>query len=298
MRQMNTAPRPVPGRREIAPSRWSYRMQRLWLTPVFRTLFRFGLPLVILFGGMALYLQDDARRAHLTQTFVDLREDFQDRPEFRVSLISVEGAAPELAEAIRAKLDLALPQSSFDIDLQAARDRVEALDAVEVAQIAVRTGGILQVDITERTPVMLWRTADRIDMLDAGGFRVASLVARSDRPDLPLIAGEGANRVTDEAMAVLAAASPLEARIRGLVRISDRRWDIVLDRNQRILLPAENPVAAIERLLVLDQAQDILARDVAAVDLRIAARPVLRLTPQAQLQLRRAQGLEPPESDL
>lgn len=293
MQPLNRAPR-----REIAPSRWSYRMQRLWLTPLFRSLFRLGLPVVVIFGGLTLYLQDDARRTALAQTFVDLRTDFQARPEFRVSLISVEGASPELAEAIRAKLDLTLPQSSFEIDLEAARQRVEALDAVEVAQIAVRTGGILQVDITERTPVMLWRTADRIDMLDAGGFRVASLLARSDRPDLPLIAGEGANRVADEAMAVLAAASPLEARIRGLVRISDRRWDIVLDRNQRILLPAENPVAAIERLLVLDQAQDILARDVASVDLRIAARPVLRLTPQAQLHQRRAQGLEPPESDL
>jgi cell division protein FtsQ len=296
--QQVKAPRSQTGRREIAPSRWSYRMQRMWLTPFWRAAFRFGLPLVLLFGGMALYLQNDARRAHLAQTFVDLREDFQARPEFRVSLISVEGAAPELAEAIRAKLDLKLPQSSFDIDLEGARQRVEALDAVEIAQVAVRTGGILQVDITERTPVMLWRTEERIDMLDAGGHRVASLAARSDRPDLPLIAGEGANTAAEEAMAVLAAASPLESRIRGLVRISDRRWDIVLDRDQRIMLPAENPVAAVERLLVLDQAQDILARDVAAVDLRIAARPVLRLTPYAQLQLRRAQGLEPPESDL
>jgi cell division protein FtsQ len=290
--------RPAAPRREIAPSRWAYRMQRLWLTPIWRAAFRFGLPIVLVFGIGAIYLQNDARRAELAQTFVDLRTDFQARPEFRVSLISVEGASPELAEAIRAKLDLTLPQSSFDINLEAARQRVEGLDAVEIAQIAVRTGGILQVDITERTPVMLWRTADRIDMLDASGHRVASLAARSDRPDLPLIAGEGANTVAEEALAVLAAASPLEGRIRGLVRISDRRWDIVLDRDQRILLPAENPVAAIERLLVLDQAQDILARDVAAVDLRIAARPVLRLTPYAQLQLRRAQGLEPPESEL
>ena len=293
-----TAARPQNSRREIAPSRWAYRIQRMWLTPFWRVVFRFGLPIFVLFGGMALYLQNDTRRAELAQTFVDLRTDFQARPEFRVSLISVEGASPELAEAIRAKLDLKLPQSSFEIDLEGARARVEALDAVEVALIAVRTGGILQVDITERTPVMLWRTETRIDMLDAGGHRVASLAARSDRPDLPLIAGPGANTAAAEAIAVLSAASPLESRIRGLVRISDRRWDIVLDRNQRIMLPAENPVAAIERLLVLDQAQDILARDVAAVDLRIAARPVLRLTPYAQLQLRRAQGLEPPESEL
>ncbi len=286
------------GRRDPAPSRWSYRMQRLWLTPVFRVLFRFGLPVFVVFGAIGLYLQDDTRRAALAQTFIDLREDFQARPEFRVSLVSIEGASPELADAIRARLNLTLPQSSFDIDLAAARARIEDLDAVEVAELKVRTGGVLQVDITERTPVMLWRTADRIDMLDAGGFRVASLTARSDRPDLPLIAGEGADVAADEAMAILAAASPLEARIRGLVRMGARRWDIVLDRDQRILLPAENPVAAVERLLALDQVQDILARDIAAIDLRIAARPVLRLTPHAQLQIRRAQGLEPPESEL
>jgi cell division protein FtsQ len=287
-----------PARRDPAPSRWSYRMQRLWLTPVFRILFRVGLPVFAVFAAIGIYLQDDGRRAALAQTFIDLREDFQDRPEFRVSLVSIEGASPELADAIRVRLDLALPQSSFDIDLEAARTRVEALDAVEVAELKVRTGGVLQVDITERTPVMLWRTADRIDMLDAGGFRVASLAARSDRPDLPLIAGEGADVVADEAMAIFAAASPLEARIRGLVRMGERRWDIVLDRDQRILLPADNPVAAVERLLALDQVQDILARDIAAIDLRIAARPVLRLTPHAQLQIRRAQGLEPPESEL
>jgi cell division protein FtsQ len=285
-------------RREIAPSRWSYRMQRLWLTPVFRALFRYGLPVFIVFAAMGLYLQNDTRRAALAQTFVDLREQFQARPEFRVSLISVEGASSELADAIRGKLDLHLPQSSFDIDLEGARAQIEALDAVEAAEIKVRTGGILQIDITERTPVMLWRHGARIDMIDAGGHRVASLAARSDRPDLPLIAGDGAAMAAVEAAQVLAAASPLEQRIRGLVRVGERRWDIVLDRDQRILLPAEKPVAAIERLLALDQAQDILARDIAAVDLRVPARPVLRLTPYAQLQLRRAQGLEPPESEL
>jgi cell division protein FtsQ len=287
-----------PLRRDPAPSRWSYRMQRLWLTPLFRGLFRFGLPVFVVFAAIGVYLHDDIRRAALAQTVIDLREDFQARPEFRVGLVSIDGASPELADAIRAKLDLALPQSSFDIDLEAARARVEALDAVEIAELKVHTGGVLQVHITERRPVMLWRTAERIDMLDAGGFRVASLSARSDRPDLPLIAGEGADTAAAEAMAIFAAASPLEGRIRGLVRMGARRWDIVLDRDQRILLPADNPVAAVERLLALDQVQDILARDIAAIDLRIAARPVLRLTPHAQLQIRRAQGLEPPESEL
>ena len=108
-------------RRDPAPSRWAYRMQRLWLTPLFRTLFRVGLPILVLGGITAIYMADDARRAGLVQGFVDLKEKFQNRPEFMVGLVSVEGASTELAEAVRAKAALKLPASSFDLDLDAHR---------------------------------------------------------------------------------------------------------------------------------------------------------------------------------
>ena len=285
-------------RREIAPSRWAYQMQRLWLTPVFRTLFRVGLPSVILLSATGIYLSDQGRSDALTQAFVTLRTDFQNRPEFMVTLVSVEGASPDLADAIRAKLALPLPQSSFVIDLDAARARIEALDAVQMAELRVHTGGVLQVLITERTPALLWRTEDRIEMLDATGHRVASLAERIDRADLSLIAGLGADKAAAEAMQLLAAAGPLTPRIRGLIRMGERRWDIVLDRDQRILLPADNALGALQRLLTINASEDLFARDIAAFDLRIGQRPVLRLTPYAQLQLRRARGLEPSESEL
>ncbi|MFZ1479702.1 MAG: cell division protein FtsQ/DivIB, partial [Paracoccaceae bacterium] len=83
-----------------------------------------------------------------------------------------------------------------------------------------------------------------------------------------------------------------------LVRMGERRWDLVLDRDQRILLPSDNPVRALERLLALDHAQDILARDLMAIDLRNDARPTLRLTPFALNDLRRSQGIDTVETDL
>lgn len=285
-------------RREIAPSRWAYRMQRLWLTPVFRAMFRVGLPTMILFGAVSLYLADPARRSQVTATFANVRTEFQNRPEFMVTLISVEGASPDLADAIRAKLAIPLPQSSFELDLDAARARIEALDAVQMAELRVRSGGILQVLITERTPMLVWRMDDSIELLDGTGHRVASLAMRIDRADLPLVAGVGADKAAAEAIQLLAAAGPIQPRIRGLIRMGERRWDIVLDRDQRILLPADNPVAALQRLLTINSTEDLFARDIAAFDLRIGQRPVLRLTPYAQLQLRRARGLEPLESEL
>ena len=279
-------------RRDPAPSRWAYRMQRLWLTPLFRVTFRVGLPIFVVALVAGLYLRDDARRAQVTGLFTGMVDKFQSRPEFRVSLVSVEGAAPELAEAIRARLKLNLPQSSFDLDLDGARARIEALDAVATAELRVRSGGVLQVLITERVPALVWREGDRIEMLDATGARVAGLSARDDRPDLPLIAGEGADRAAAEALELFSIAQGITPRMRGVVRVGDRRWDLVLDRNQKIMLPEQNAPAALERLIALDKAEDLLARDILTVDLRNEQRPVLRLAPNAMNERRNAMGIE------
>lgn len=285
-------------RRDPAPSKWAYRVQRWMLTPYVRGFVIKGLPTLILLGAGALWLGHEPNRQAVIGQLSHLREEFEARPEFRVSLARVEGASDDLAEAVRVKLALPLPMSSFDIDLDAARDRIETLDAVQKADLRVRSGGVLQVLITERVPVAVWRTEDGLTLVDETGHRVAGLLSRADRADLPLIAGEGADAATPEALDLITAAGPLTPRLRGLVRMGERRWDVVLDRDQRILLPEQNPVQALERLLALDHAQDLMNRDILTVDLRSDHRPTLRLTPNALAEIRRAQGLETVENEL
>ncbi len=293
---MQSLGRASPLRRDPAPSRWAYRMQRLWLTPLFRVTMRVGLPAFIVTLAVGIYLSDQARRDAFGQNFVEIKVKVEQRPEFLVGLLSIDGASPELADAVRAKLALALPQSSFDLDLDAVQAKAEQLDAVASAKVKVRTGGVLQVTITERVPAYVWRTDTGLILVDATGHRVAGLADRADRADLPLIAGDSADTSVPEAAALLQAAGPLTPRLRGLVRISERRWNMVLDRNQTILLPAENPVEALEGLLALNQAEDLLARDLTSIDMRNEHRPVLRLAPFALEELRRAQGIAPTES--
>lgn len=293
------ARRPGPRvRKDPAPSKWAYRVQRWMLTPYVRSFVWKGLPTLILLGAGALWLGNEPNRQALIGQLTHLREEFEARPEFRVSLARVEGASDDLAEAVRVRLALPLPMSSFDIDLGAARDRIETLDAVQRADLRVRSGGVLQVLITERVPVAVWRTDTGLTLVDESGHRVAGLLSRADRADLPLIAGDGADLATPEALDLIAAAGPLTPRLRGLVRMGERRWDLVLDRNQRILLPEQNPVQALERLLALDHAQDLMNRDILTVDLRSDHRPTLRLTPNAHAEIRRAQGLETVENEL
>jgi cell division protein FtsQ len=284
--------------RDPAPSRVAYRLHRLWLTPLFRSMLRVGLPTFIVTFGLGLYLSEDLRRAELARTWDGAWAAVEERPEFLVNLMVIDGASPPLAEAIRAKLALRFPLSSFEIDMAAMAAKIEELDAVARADLRVRSGNVLQVTITERVPVIIWRTQTELSLLDIEGRRVARVFARTDRPDLPLIAGEGANAAVPEALALLAAAGPIQPRLRGMVRMGERRWDMVLDRDQRILLPETDPVPALERVIALDKAEALLARDVITVDLRNEDRPVLRLAPDAMTILRALQGVETGASSL
>ncbi len=287
-----------PMRRDPAPTRAAYRMQRLWLTPGFRILMRFGLPVLLVALVAGGWLGSETRRAALVAKATEIRDTIANRPEFRVSVLQVTGASPALDAAIRERLAIKLPISRFDIDMAAAKEQVSMLDAVASAEVKVASGGVLSVAIRERQPAVIWRRGEELDLLDPSGRRVAKVLVRSDRPDLPVITGEGANLAAGEALAIVAAAKPVLPRVRGLVRVGERRWDLVLDRDQRVLLPAREPVRALERLLALDKAEDLLNRDILTVDLRNQLRPTLRLAPNALREMRRARGIETVENAL
>ncbi len=283
---------PSGSRPDPAPSRWAYRLHRLMLTPLFRLSLRVGLPFAVALGGATIYLSDELRRDAVLGALRDMRAAIESRPEFAVNLMAIDGASPGVAEDIREVLSIDFPTSSFDLDLDHIREVIIGLDPVKSASARIRQGGVLQIDVTERQPVALWRAGTGLELLDATGAYVGPAGNRVDHPELPLIAGRGADRHVGEALRLIAAAGPLEGRLRGLVRQGERRWDLVLDRGQRIQLPPEGAVRALERVIAMDQVQDVLARDLALVDMRLPQRPTLRLNEEAMQQMWRIRQAE------
>ena len=270
-----------------APSRWAWRMQRLMLTPAYRLTLRVLVPFVLSMGLVALYMSNDARRDAIILGLQDLRNDFETRPEFMVRMMAVEGATGGTEADIREVAQLDFPISTFDLDLDALRRSVEDLPAVAEAAARIRQKGVLEVSIIERAPVALWRTRDGIDVLDIEGIAISAVQTRADRPDLPVIAGYGADRHVAEAVRLINIMAPMKDRLRGLVRVGERRWDVILSPDLRIMLPQDRPDFALERVIALHEAQDVLNRDLAAVDMRIAARPTLRMNAHALDQWRK-----------
>jgi cell division protein FtsQ len=276
-----------PARRDPAPSRLRYKLNRVWLRPGVRRAANFGVPAVVgLLAAWTLMAEYDLK-GHALAALGAGRDAIIDRPQFVITEISIPDASRDLAEQIRVAAFVQLPVSSLALDVGAVRERVESLAAVERARVRALASGVLEIRAIERVPVVVWRSEEGVELLDQNGVRVAEIDGRLRRPDLPLIAGEGADAHVPEALALLAETGPVSARVRGLVRVSERRWDLVLDRGQVVKLPEAGAGPALQRVMAMAKAEDLLDRDVAVVDMRDPRRPMLRLTEHAISEIER-----------
>lgn len=279
-------------RRDPAPSRARYRIQRLFLRPAVQRAIRIGPIAAVIFAIAGYFLLSSDARQGVAGLFGDARAAVVNREEFRVDKVAILGASPALEELVRGMAAAHLPASSFKIDLKALKIRIESLPPVAEAAVRIGKGGTLSIDLTEREPMFVWRVENRLYLLDAEGVALAQLQRRTDRPQLPLVIGPGADRELAQARELLLAAAPIVDRVRALQRIGGRRWNVVLDRDQLLMLPEQSPVTAFRRIMGLNTETDLLNRDVSAVDFRDPNRPTLRMGPFATSELRQLQALQ------
>ena len=274
-------------RHDPAPSRWSYRLLRLMLTPFLRRLVLFGIPAFALACSIGLYFSEQDNRDKLLMIYSEGRNLVTQRPELMVNLMAIEGASDIVDQDIREVLPVDFPISYFDLDLPHMRDIIIGLDPVKDAVLKVGPGSkILQIEVTERVPAAIWRHRGGLELLDESGAYVRTVASRQVHKELPLIAGAGADAHVAQALSLFHAARPLAKRIRGLVYVGGRRWDVMLDKGQKLMLPEEEPIETLERIIALDQAENLLLRDLTVVDFRLVDRPTLRLVDRAMSDFR------------
>src|SRR6056297_905615 len=100
-----------PGKSDPAPSRWSYRLQRWMLTPGFRFALRAGIPFALIFGASSAYMADQTRRDGINLAIHALRTSIEERPEFMVQMMAVDGAGVSVSQDIREVVPLDFPIS-------------------------------------------------------------------------------------------------------------------------------------------------------------------------------------------
>lgn len=287
-------PRPKPG--GPGPSKLRYRLSRAWAKPAVRSALTVYLPLAVL-GIIGWRLAaNDAVRGSVETRLAAMAESLATRPEFAVHGLQMTGASPGLRAAITRAADLAPGVSSLKLDLDAIRARVEALGPVAGARVRLAPEGFLEIAVEERVARVLWRSrAGGLALVDGTGVTIGTVGARADRPDLPLVLGNGAPGRVAEALELIAAAPDLMPRIRALVLVGERRWNLVLAGGVTVMLPEKRPASALARVMEVHRTEDLFERDISAVDMRLPDRPTLRLRPRALETYRARQGV-PEES--
>ena len=274
-----------------APSRVSYLLTRIWLRNSSRLSALIIIPmLVLVFILMSLNYKYNLQGL-IKNNFYNFSEFIALSPAFKVVDLSIISDSPPVVEKIKSNLALKFPISSLDINVVELKARIEGISLVRSASVRLTSNGLIEVIAVAREPIVMHRIGERLILLDEAGVEVDEVMSRSQRLDLPLLVGEGAEYKVKEALQLLIETQNLILRVRGLVRIGERRWDVILDRDQVIKLPEENPVIAMKKIISLHEGRSLFDRDIIYLDFRNTSRPILGLSDGATQELRNLRNL-------
>jgi cell division protein FtsQ len=161
--------------------------------------------------------------------------------------------------------------------LDAAQTRARLLTNPWIAEATVLKlyPGRLRIEIKERNAFALWQREARTSLIAHDGTVLAQSVA--DRfAALPLVVGAGAERASQELMALVARYPGIAQQIEASVLVAERRWNLHLRNGLEVLLPESEPERALSTLANLDRDKKLLSRDIVVVDLRQADRVTVR----------------------
>lgn len=260
-----------------APSIISYRLMRLMLIPRLRLILTLGIPSLVIICGTLVLLLNINLHENIEALKKDLKHALVERPEFMIKVASVDGASDELAHEIREIMPLDFPVSYFDLDIKYLHKVLNDIPAVESAAIKVTVSGVLQIDISERTPAFIWRKDDVISVIDEKGKFIRLATSRLDYPELPLVIGEAANLSIADISSLMEDNQYFLDQVRAFVRVGERRWDLVLDNNLRIMLPQTEFLAAFDRLMLMNHTGSLFSNQLSTIDMRLVERPTVRV---------------------
>lgn len=163
------------------------------------------------------------------------------------------------------------------VDLEGVRERLLKYPWIEDARVSRRLPNTLYIHIVERIPAAIWQNHGRLMLVDTKGVPLEP-VSREAMPDLPLLIGDGAN-TQEEARARLMDAVPrLKPLVKAATWVGNRRWDLIFDTGERLLLPEGEKEAAdaLVEFAEMDRTQRLLGKNYQRFDMRVGGQLVLR----------------------
>jgi cell division protein FtsQ len=195
---------------------------------------------------------------------------------FAADDVRISGLLHHEPEHVLAAIGVSPGGSLIGFDAGQARRLLENLDWVASARVTRLFPNQLEIALVERRPFAIWQRDGSHYVIDSSGIAMSSLNPRR-MGKLLLVTGEGAKDAAQDLVNRLEAHPALRSRVRAAARVGQRRWTLYLDSGVTIVLPEKGVDEAMAKVEAIDGAQGILAKGVAAIDLRSSERVVVAL---------------------
>jgi cell division protein FtsQ len=223
---------------------------------------------------------------HVPKAIADTRAavfGFFGEAGLKVQSIKVVGAALMPKEEIDAAIGLIPGESSiFEADPQEIRARLEARPWVARAEVRRVWPNRIEVLIVERRPMALWQLDGKLHVIDREGIPITAHDPQRFASLLRVV-GPGAAEQAARLVDLLGRQPGLKPRVAMAILVGQRRWNLRLDNGVEVRLPEEGAEVALSELADLDREQQILAREIDAIDFRFPDRLIIKLPEGSQL---------------
>jgi cell division protein FtsQ len=213
----------------------------------------------------------------------DARDQAANAVGFRIADLRVTGHNQLTKEEVLASAQVTGRSSLLFLDVEATREHLKANPWIADATVRKLLPGQLQIEIKEREPFALWQKDQRVSVIADDGTVLEGFVA-PQLLTLPLVVGRGAEARAKDFFAMLGHFPGIREQVRASILVGERRWNLRLNSGLDIRLPEADVARALDRLVTLDRDANILSRDIAVVDLRLADRVTVRLSDRAAEQ--------------
>lgn len=194
--------------------------------------------------------------------------------------VDVVGRQRQSAASILAALGIRRGMPMLAIDLAAAQTRLQALPWIRRADIERQLPDTLFVRLTEREPFAFWQRNGTLSLIDRDGTVIPTDDLAQYGPRIVLV-GDDAPAQAAMLIDMLATEPTLARRVNAAVLYGSGRWTLRFDTGVEVALPETAAPVAWQRLAGLEAHDRILERNIAAIDLRLPDRMVVRLAPAA-----------------
>ena len=190
---------------------------------------------------------------------------------FRVREVLLVGRQHVTRDTVLAASALELGSPMLGLDPELMRARLERNRWIRHARVTTRFPDTVFIEIEERRPLALWQRDGRLRMIDEQG-QVITDHELHRYTHLPLIVARSEPARAKPVLDMLEREPDLKRRVRALIEVGGRRWDVRFDNGIDVRLPETEAAAAWSELAELDRRHAVLARRISAIDLRIPGR--------------------------